>query len=423
MHGTAGIISIGDELAIGQTLDTNSRWLSGRLTDLGVSVLRHATLADDLEAISDEIRRFAGSLDLVIVSGGLGPTADDLTRASLARAMDDTLVVDDESLAQVRAWFEGSGREMPPANAAQAERPSRAASVRNGHGTAPGIRARIGSCDVWCLPGPPSELRPMFDEAIAPTVQTGRVVVTRVLRTAGLGESTIASRLAGMMQRDQNPLVGTTASDGVVSCRVRYEGDDADAGRRLVDERMDAVRELVGPYVFGEGDETQAGAVVRLLRERGKRVTVAESCTGGLLAGALTSVPGSSAVFDRGLVTYSNEQKTALLGVPEWIFPMQGAVSAACVEAMAREGMERAKADYGLAVSGIAGPDGGTDEKPVGTVWICRAAADGSVDTRRFVYKGSRETVRRRSVMAALGMLWLRLVRAEHLPLLAQVEP
>ncbi len=423
MHRSAGIISIGDELAIGQTLDTNSRWLAERLTQLGVSVRRHVTVADELGALVAEIDRSARDFDVLIVSGGLGPTADDLTRLALADVLGERLVTDDAALEQVRAWFTSSGRAMPPANAVQAQRPESAGMIPNAHGTAPGLNATLHGCEVWCLPGPPSELRPMFDEAVAPRVQSGRVVVTRVLRTAGLGESVIAGRLGPQMERDRNPLVGTTASDGVVSCRIRYEGENLGEGARLVDEAAEQVRQIVGPYVFGEGEQTQAGAIVQLLRERRKRVTTVESCTGGLLAGAITEVPGSSEVFERGLVTYSNEQKTELVRVPSWILRQQGAVSRACVEAMARQGLELAKSDYCLAVSGIAGPGGGSDDKPVGTVWICRAAGDGSLDTRRFVYKGSRQTVRQRSVMAALAMLWLRLVRAEDLPLLAQVDP
>ncbi|MEO1717772.1 MAG: competence/damage-inducible protein A [Planctomycetota bacterium] len=423
MHRTAGIISIGDELAIGQTLDTNSQWLSGRLTELGVGVRRHVTVADDLDAIALELERCAREFDLVIVSGGLGPTADDLTRFAFARVLGDELVTDDASLDQVRAWFTASGRSMPRANAVQAERPASASMIANAHGTAPGLFARVHDCDVWCVPGPPSELRPMFQAAIVPRIRTERVVVTRVLRTAGLGESTIAERLSAMMARDRNPLVGTTASDGVVSCRVRYEGDDRNEGRRLVDAAIDQVRETLGAYVFGEDDQTQAGAIVALLAERRKTVATVESCTGGLLAGAITAVPGSSSVFEKGLVTYSNEQKTDLVGVPSWIFRQQGAVSQACVEAMAKEGLELAKSDYCLSVSGVAGPGGGSEDKPVGTVWICRAAADGSLDTRSFLFNGGRDAVRQRSVMAALVMLWLRLVRAEGLPLLAQVEP
>ncbi|MEO1535879.1 MAG: molybdopterin-binding protein, partial [Planctomycetota bacterium] len=274
MHRTAGIISIGDELAIGQTLDTNSRWLSGRLTELGVAVRRHVTIADDLDAMVREFERFARDFDLVIISGGLGPTADDLTRFALARVLGDELVTDEPALEQVRSWFTSSSREMPEANAVQAQRPVSATMIANAHGTAPGLFARVHECDVWCVPGPPIELRPMFEAAIAPRIETGRVVVTRVLRTAGLGESTIAERLGSLMDRDRNPLVGTTASQGVVSCRVRYEGDDADEGQRLVDAAVEEVRAIVGAYAFGEAEETQAGAIVELLAERRKSVSV-----------------------------------------------------------------------------------------------------------------------------------------------------
>ncbi|MEM9660850.1 MAG: competence/damage-inducible protein A [Planctomycetota bacterium] len=423
MHQSAGVISVGDELTLGQTLDTNSRWLSSRLTDLGVSVRRHVTIADDVHAIAEEIERFARDFDLVIVSGGLGPTADDLTRSAMARALGEPLVEDDAALKQVQAWFARSGREMPQANAVQAQRPESAAMIENRHGTAPGLFASVHGCDVWCVPGPPTELRPMFEAAIVPQIRCSRVVVTRVLRTAGLGESTIAERLAPLMGRDRNPLVGTTSSGGVVSCRIRYEGDDGSDGNRLVDDAATEVRRLLGSYVFGESDQSLESSIVEVLATRRKTVTIVESCTGGLLAGAITAVAGSSAVFERGLVTYSDAQKTELVAVPSWIFRRQGAVSRACVEAMAREGLDLAKSDYCLSVSGVAGPGGGSPDKPVGTVWICRAAADGSVDSRRFVFNGDRETVRRRSVMAALCMLWHRLMRSEELPLLGQAEP
>lgn len=423
VHRAAGVISIGDELALGQTLDTNSMWISARLAERGVAVRRHATIADDQGAIAAEIARFAAELDLVVVTGGLGPTADDLTRQALAEAMGAELVTDDAALAEVRSWFESSGRSMPEANAVQATRPASAAMLPNEFGTAPGLRARVGRADVFCFPGPPTELRPMFDRDVLPMLRTGSVVVTRLLRTAGAGESAIAERLGGLMDRDRNPLVGTTASEGVITVRIRYEGADRAEGDRLVDEAAEAVRREVGAYCFGEGDETLAEVLVRELTARHETVTTIESCTGGLIAAALTDVPGSSAVFQRGLVTYSNDVKAELAGVPAWVFAKQGAVSRACVEAMARGGLEMSGGSHAIAVSGIAGPEGGTDEKPVGTVWICRASADGTSDARRLHLKGSREQVRRRSTVMAMVLLWLKLRGAEELRVLAQVEP
>jgi nicotinamide-nucleotide amidase len=190
----------------------------------------------------------------------------------------------------------------------------------------------------------------------------------------------------------------------------------------LLDETEAAVRSALGAYIFGTGTETLPGVIVRDLIARRKSVAIAESCTSGLLAAAITSVPGSSAVFERGLVTYSNKAKHDLLGVPLWIFDRAGAVSRACAEAMAREALDRADTDYAVAITGIAGPDGGSADKPVGTVWICRAAADGSTDTRRFLFKGDRTQIRERSVTMALALLRLRIIRAQELNLLGQIE-
>ncbi|MGP1271868.1 MAG: competence/damage-inducible protein A [Phycisphaerales bacterium] len=420
-HRSAAILSIGDELVLGQTLDTNAQRLASLLLDCGVIARRHVTVDDDEGAIADELTRCAASHDLVIVTGGLGPTADDLTRHALARAIGDPLEIDEKALSQVRAWFESSGRSMPEANAVQAKRPRSAVMLENTHGTAPGIRARVGRADVFCLPGPPREMLPMFERFVAPALSPAGVIVTRVLRTSGLGESTIAGMLGSLMDRSRNPLVGTTAAAGVVSCRIRYEGDDREAGRAAVDAAADEVRERLGAYIFGEGETTPAEAVVGALSGRGERVTTVESCTGGMIAAAITSVPGSSAVLDRAVVTYANSVKVGLAGVDPAVLDTDGAVSRRCVEQMAAGGLVRSGADYAIAVSGIAGPDGGSSDKPVGTVWIALASRTG-VDARRFLLKGDRANIRGRSVTAALGMLWLTLRGEPGLPVLGQVD-
>ncbi|MEM8756777.1 MAG: competence/damage-inducible protein A [Planctomycetota bacterium] len=419
-HASAAILSIGDELVLGQTLDTNSKRLSAMLAERGIMTRRHVTVDDDQTMIAAELVLCAMRFDLVIVTGGLGPTADDLTRHALAESLGEKLLTDEASLARVRSWFEAGGREMPRANAVQAMRPVSAAMLDNDLGTAPGLRAVLHGADVFCLPGPPREMLPMVERFVLPALRPAGVVVTRVLRTAGLGESTIAERLGGLMDRARSPLVGTTASQGVVSCRIRCEGADADECRAMIAADAERVHEIVGPYVFGEGDQTLEGSVVSELAARKQRVTTVESCTGGLIAAAITGVPGSSDVFDRSLVTYANGAKEELAGVDPWVFDKMGAVSRECVEQMADRGRERAGADFGLAVSGIAGPDGGTDAKPVGTVWIALASRAG-VDARRFQLKGGRDNVRQRSVTCALAMLWLAMHGHRDLPVLGEV--
>lgn len=429
-HAHAAILSVGDELTLGQTLDTNSRWIAARLLDLGIVVREHATVPDDLDAHAAAFARLAGACDLVVCTGGLGPTLDDLTRHALARAMGDTLVEDPLSLAQVEGYFEARGRPMPAINRVQALRPAHATPLPNLHGTAPGLfatlRADGRACDAFCLPGPPREMIPMFESQVVPRLRPvpGRTVVTRVMHTVGIGESDLATRLGAMMDRGNTPMVGTTASGGIVSVRVRYEGplppDDAAA---MVDRVVAQARALAGPHAFGEGPDTLASAVVHALAKRHETLAVVESCTGGLLGGALTDVPGSSSAFVGGYITYANERKQRDVGVPASIFAREGpgAVSRECAEVMARGGRERAGATFALAVTGVAGPDGGSAEKPVGTVWIALAHPAG-IDARRFSMVGDRGSIRTWSVTSALAMLWLRLAKAPGTPLLREDE-
>jgi nicotinamide-nucleotide amidase len=427
-HATAAMLSVGDELTLGQTLDTNSKWIAAALRDVGIVTVEHVTVPDDLAAHADALRRLASKVDLIVSTGGLGPTADDLTRQALSQAMGDRLIEDEVSLAQVRAWFSGRGREMPAINARQALRPASASALQNLYGTAPGLLATIGSCDVFCLPGPPGEARPMWNSCVVPRLRPPqeRTVRTRVLHTFGIGESDLATRLGDLMARDRSPMVGTTASGGVVSCRLRYEGplppDDADA---LLESSAREVRARAGEFVFGEGDETLADAVLGLARAAGQTLGVVESCTGGMLGEMLTEPAGASSVFMGGLLTYSNAMKTALAGVESDLLGEAGpgAVSAETAASMARGGLDRLGVDHCLAVTGIAGPGGGSASKPVGTVWIALASRGREVDVRRFRMGGARGAIRDWACKAALAMVRQRLSGVGPVNLLRQDQP
>lgn len=438
-HRRAAILSIGDELTLGQALDTNSQWLSQQLLSQGILPVEHATVPDDAPAITDAFLRLAKGrapdtgVELIIVTGGLGPTADDLTRQSLADALGERLIEDAEALEQIRAWFAGRSRAMPELNRTQAQRPHTATMLPNPHGTAPGLHAtlRVPPCDVFCLPGPPREMKPMYEAQVLPRLRPppDRVVITRALPTFGLGESEVAQRLGPLMDRIQNPLVGTTASGGVVTCRIRYEGSTGHgrdpetirtAARQAVEQTEHTIRSLLGPYVL-DAPSLQHD-VMTMLQSRRQTVGVVESCTGGLLGQMLTDIPGSSAVFLGGLITYSNQLKTALADVPAETIAAHGAVSAHTALAMARGGLARLGADHVLAITGIAGPEGGTPDKPVGTVWIARASRDGSADIRRFQLAGDRANVREWSARLALGMARLHLLDAGDTPLIRQQE-
>jgi nicotinamide-nucleotide amidase len=448
----AALLSIGDELSLGQTLDTNTRWMADRLFSLGVRVVEHATVEDDAGRIAGALRRLGSQASLVVCTGGLGPTADDMTREAVASVVGAPLVEDPPSVEHLERWFAGRGG-LPAINRVQALRPASGESLENPNGTAPGLRVPDPerSAEVFCLPGPPHEMRPMFERFVEPFARglADGVTHARLLLTFGLGESRIAEILGDLMDRDREarglPVVGTTASLGVVTCRLRASGRgaaEADAG---LDEAEAAVRARLagadaGGVVFdrrdlarGDSGETQtalAGAVVFALRSREERLAVVESCTGGLLGGAITAVPGSSDVFAGGWQTYSNEMKSAMVGVPAAVLGEHGAVSGECAIAMARGALGRLGdagigCTHALGITGVAGPGGGSEAKPVGTVWIGLASRDdgGAVgaEARRFRFRGGREAVRAWSTTAALGMLRLRLERLE-MPLLGEQE-
>lgn len=417
-HETAAVLAIGDELAIGQKLDSNSAWISEQLTEHGIRVLEHATVADDLPRMIAAVKRLASDVDLVVITGGLGPTADDLTRQCVADAHGDELTEDPEARAALRSWYEDRGRVMPEANIVQALRPTGAECLGNPNGTAPGLwyPAGDGLGDVIALPGPPREMKPMFEAQLLPRLRRDEeiVVATRVLKLFGIGESNVAELLGDLMDRERNPLVGTTAGAGTVAVRMRYEGSgDAEA---LIGKTEALVRDRVGEWIFADGDLELEEAVVRSLSMRKRSVAVVESCTGGLLGGRLTSVPGSSRVFAGGWQTYSYAMKSSGVGVEPAMLLQHGAVSREVAEAMALGGLQSAHidgeeptdpprpVDFCVSITGVAGP-GDSENKPAGTVWIACAGPDGVV-SRRFLINGNRERVRLFATTAALWMLW-----------------
>jgi len=426
-HVTAAILSMGDELTLGQRLDTNSKWLATRLLELGITTVEHTTVPDEMNAAVGAFVRLASVADVVISTGGLGPTADDLCRAAVASASEDTLVEDLDALNQISALFATRGRSMPAINRVQALRPTRGACLPNTRGTAPGLAARVRASEVFCLPGPPGEMTAMFEACVLPRLHPppGRTVRTRALHCFGIGESDLATRLGPLMDRARNPLVGTTASGGVVSIRVRYEGSGPTAE---ADDAMDGTlrdaRDAAAPYCFGEDDSTLAHAALEELRRRGQTLGTVESCTGGLLGAMLTEIPGCSDTFVGGWVTYSNALKTAMVGVEEATLAAHGAVSRETALAMARGGLERSRADHALAITGIAGPGGAVPEKPVGTVWIARASRGARPEeARRFAMGGhDRQSVREWSARSAMMMLILHLRGGAPTKLLRQTE-
>ncbi|MBX3353679.1 MAG: CinA family nicotinamide mononucleotide deamidase-related protein [Phycisphaeraceae bacterium] len=438
-HDTCAILAVGDELSLGEKLDTNSMWLAERLATLGSVPVEHVTVGDDLDLIASTMRRLAQRVPLLLVTGGLGPTADDLTRDALSLAMDDALIRDDDELAHIAAFFAQRGRAISEINKVQAMRPTRARCLRNLVGTAPGLHGRIdreghaGGCDVFCVPGPPREMQPMVERLVVPalSLRTRDPLHVKLVRVLGLAESDAAATLKAcpegdLLARANDPVVGVTASAGELTFRIRARGDAREAHPKL-EWAASQIRGAFGALCMGEDDESAPAAALRALRERNETLVVVESCTGGLLGATLTEVPGSSDVVLGGWITYSNAMKTAEVGVPAHAIEHYGAVSEQTVRAMAEGALVAAtgqRANHALAISGVAGPSGDAPDKPVGTVWIAHAfrtrEAIGS-DARLFNFPGDRAGVRIRAVRAALAMLHLR-VRGETYRLLANEQ-
>jgi competence/damage-inducible protein CinA-like protein len=408
----AEIIAIGNELVSGQALDTNSQWLSRELGGLGIAVHYHTTLGDILDENVAALRVAIARADFVVLSGGLGPTQDDLTRQALADVAGVPLVEDPASLEAIAAMFARRNRAIAERNRVQALFPLGAQPLPNRVGTAPGIWLRVGGATVACLPGVPHEMRLMFEEQIAPRLRhvegRGRVIVHRKINLFGKGESDIEAAALDLTARGRSPEVGITVSEATISFRISAEGDTEDEARRAMESTVATIRDRFGTLIVGEESVDVVDAVVALLARIGTTLATAESCTGGLIAGMLTRVAGVSSWFPGGVVSYSNASKVDLLDVSAGLIDTHGAVSAEVAEAMAVGVRRRLQSDLGLSVTGIAGPTGGTPLKPVGLVYLGLADADG-VQTRRLEIgpEQPRDVIQGRAAKQALN--WVRL--------------
>lgn len=403
----AEIVSVGTELLLGEIVDTNAARLGRALADLGIAIYRRTTVGDNHDRLLTALRAALSENDVVITIGGLGPTSDDITRDVLAEAIGDTLRYDEQIAHRLRAFFRARKIEMPETVLRQAWVPTDGRSIDNPNGTAPGLLfEKYGKIGI-ALPGPPSEFNPMVENHVVPLLRekTGGVgaIRKRILRICNMGESMVEQKVLDLMQ-DGNPTVAPYAKTGEVHLRVAAHADDAATADRIVEERVEEIRRRLGDHVYAFDDEPLEGAVIRLFKERGLTIATAESCTGGLLAMRLTEIAGSSAVFLGGAVTYSNEAKTEMVGVPEDMIDLRGAVSPEVAGAMARGARARFGASFGVGITGIAGPEGGSAEKPVGLVYIAVAGPD-ETRVERNIFSGERSFVRQRSAQYALVML------------------
>ena len=408
----AEIIAVGSELLTPDRLDTNSLFLTEALNKLGIEVLRKTIVGDNSEELSDAFAAALKRVELVISSGGLGPTADDLTRETVADLLGRKLQRDDRILHAIETRFRSFRRDMPEINARQAMVPEGAEVLDNPRGTAPGLWIEQGDRVIVLLPGPPREMRALFEEAVAPRLarrSTGLRLFHRELRVTGLGESHVEQRIAPIYTRYENVHTTVLSAPGEVQVHLRLWSDQPDQAKKTLDEIERGFDIALTDRIFSRDGQALHEVVARELTLHNTTIAVAESCTGGLLAQRLTSIAGSSSFFLGGVVCYSNERKTAWADVPPELIATKGAVSPEVAVALADGIRRRAGSALGVGVTGIAGPGGGSEEKPVGTVNIALAHAAG-VAERAVTLPGDRDGIRWQASQVALDMVRIHLL-------------
>lgn len=376
MHMTAEILAVGTEILLGNITNTNSQYLAERLADLGITVLHQSVVGDNRERLSDSVRTALGRSDILITTGGLGPTGDDITRETVSEVLGLTLHSDRNSVERMKRYFARSGRTMTLNNLKQAMLPEGAEIFDNDFGTAPGCVVEKDGRTVVMLPGPPREMTPMFEKCAVPYLSrfSDSVIKSINLRVFGIPESDIQALLDDLMQ-GESPTLSPYAKEGEVLLRVTAKAKDGNTALGICRPVAEEIKRRLGDCCYGEDVDSLQQVVVSALTDAGKKVSAAESCTGGLFCKRITDIPGASSVFDCGVVSYSNDIKASVLGVNPKTLDAFGAVSSQTACEMA-EGVRRlAGADFGVGITGIAGPDGGTEEKPVGLVYA--AASDG----------------------------------------------
>lgn len=400
----AEIIATGTELLTGGAADSNSLFLAGELLDLGIETAFTTVVGDNEKDLEHAFKGAVARCEIVLITGGLGPTEDDLTRRVLARILKKRLILNEDALRGIRAVFASRGREYPASNDRQALIPAGARVLRNPVGIAPGFFLQEEKRIVAVLPGVPAEMRAMYREELRPVLEEHRgkdlAIVRKVLHTCGLPESKVNDLIEDVLRQKQ-PVVGLSAGEGRVDVRIIVRDRTAARALRAAEKAEAEVRKRLGDAVYGVNGQTLEDIVGALLTQRTLTLAVAESCTGGLIGSRITNIAGSSDYFERGVITYSNASKTDLLGVPAELIAARGAVSPEVAEAMAKGIRERAGTDLGLSVTGIAGPGGGTPEKPVGLVYIALATRD-AVKAQEHRFLGTRDQIRQRTAQAAL---------------------
>lgn len=410
----AEIISIGDELLIGQVINSNASWMGEQLFLNGISLRFVTTIGDVEEHLHDALDRAIGRAQFIFLTGGLGPTSDDITKPAICNYFNVTLEFNEEAYKQVAALFKRRGMPVTERNRLQAMLPSNCKPVENFHGTAPGMWFEHEGSIIISMPGVPFEMKPMFSEQLIPSIKRRFITSNyffKTIMTTGAGESFLADLIKDWeAQIPSNFKLAYLPQPGIVRLRIGGNGPDGQVVLQELNRLTDELRTLLKDYVYGFDNQSLEEIVSQLLHQKHLTVATAESCTGGYIAHLLTSISGSSAYFKGSIVAYSNEIKTGFLGVPSQMIDNHGAVSREVAEAMATGLLRRFQTDYAIGVTGIAGPDGGTKEKPVGTVWIAVAGAN-EIISKKFQLGEQRDRNIRRAALAALNMLRLEIIK------------
>ncbi len=409
----AEIICVGTELLMGQVLNTNEHFIASHLTEAGIALNHSSVVGDNPERLKELLALAKSRADIIIMTGGLGPTDDDLTKETVAESFNKKLVFHPECMDKMISYLKEAGRNLTKNNEKQAYLPEGCIVIENNNGTAPGCIIEEGDKAAIMLPGPPREMVPMFMETVLPYLKekSGMVLYSRVLRLFGIGESRAAAMCDDLIKNQTNPTIAPYAKEGEVTFRITASADSEQDAKALVDKTCDAMYERLGEYIYGEGDsETLASVVVNELIKKKLTVSTAESCTGGLIGKMITEISGASLVYGFGFVTYANEAKMQLLGVKRETLDTFGAVSEETAKEMAEGARKASGSDIALSVTGIAGPTGGTDEKPVGLVYIGISDKAGT-EVFRFVQHGDRERVRNKSALCALDIIRRRICK------------
>lgn len=402
----AELICVGTELLMGQVLNTNAQFIAQGLAPSGIDMYHQLVVGDNPKRLTEAVDTALSRADVVLLSGGLGPTDDDLTKETVAKAMGKELVLFDDEWEKLVAWFTSRGRTIAPNNKKQAMFPRDAIILENPNGTAPGCIMEADGKAAILMPGPSRELRPMFKNLVLPYLleKSGHRLYSREVRIFGMGESDVAYRLDDLFKNQTNPTIAPYAKTGEVTLRVTARCRDEIEGEALVTPMIETIKATLGDVVYGTNGRELAEVCHHALIEAGKTLAVSESCTGGRLADAFINYPGSSAYFVEGDVTYSNDAKMRRLGVHRETLDTVGAVSEECAKEMAEGTRKAANTDFALSTTGYAGPDGGEPDKPVGTVFIALASADGTVVKRLNLF-GDRDRIRHAAMLNALDLL------------------